>query len=175
MPRIDFFDERYKQTTNKKEFGLRDDLENQPAYIDELLSNKKDKWFGTIINNKGKEVLFYPVDHCIILKRADDNDALKCEGIIRYDSNKLIFTELKKQNIHSDWRKDGEEQIKETLHFFFDNYNKNDFKIKAWICNKKQLTDINYHTQIKAFREETQVLFKLKYKIDLNIQREINV
>lgn len=175
MSRIDFFEERNKQTTNKKEFGLRDDRENKPAYIDDKLSNKNDKWFGTIKNDNAKEVAFHPVDHCVKLTRTDGNDALRCEGIFRYDGNRLIFTELKNQDVISNWRTEAEGQITETLKFFFDNYNKNDFQIKAWICNKRQLTITNFHRQIKAFREETKEMFKLRHGIVLEIQREIHV
>ena len=174
MSRIDFFEEQNKQTSNKKEFGLRDDRENQPAYIDDILTNK-DKWFGTIKNDKEKLVAFHPVDHCVKLTRKDGTDASRCEGILHFDNNKLIFTELKDQDVISNWRKEAEEQIKETLHFFLNNYNKNDFQIKAWICNKRQLTYQNFHTQIKAFKEETKETFKLRHGIVLEINREIHI
>ena len=81
MPRINFFDEQNKQITNKKEFGLRDDRVNRPAYIDEILSNKNDKWFGTVKNSNELVVAFFPVDHCVILIRDDGSDASRCEGI----------------------------------------------------------------------------------------------
>ena len=174
MRRIDFFEEQNKQTANHKEFGLRDDRINQPAYIDVNLSNKEE-WLGTVNNYQSKEVAFHPVDHCVKLTRTDGNDALRCEGIFRYDGNRLIFTELKNQDVIPNWRTEAEGQITETLKFFFDNYNKNDFQIKAWICNKRQLTITNFHRQIKAFREETKEMFKLRHGIVLEIQREIHV
>ena len=175
MPRINFFEDRNKQITIQKEFGLRDDRANQPAYIDEYLSNKNDKWFGSVINDKEKNVAFFPVDHCVTIKRDDGSDASRCEGILRYDDNNLIFTELKDQDVISDWRQDAEAQIKETLTFFFDNYDKKVFHIRAWICNKRQLTFPNFHQQIKAFKAETKASFKLKHGIVLIIHREIKI
>ena len=175
MSRINFFEDSNKQITNKKEFGLRDDRINQPAYIDDILSNKIDKWFGTVKNSNELTVAFFPVDHCVTLKRTDGSDASRCEGILRYDGNKLIFTELKDQDVISDWRKEAEDQTKETLSFFFDNYDKNAFQINAWICNQRQLTLPNFHQQIKAFKEETKASFKLKHGIVLKIQREIDL
>ena len=42
-----------------------------------------------------------------------------------------------------------------TMKSFFDNYDKNSYKIKAWICNK-QLTNQNYYQQINEFRDKTK-------------------
>lgn len=178
MPRIDFFEDGNKQITQKEVFGLRDDKKNQPAYIDEDLSNKE-KWLGTVYNDNGKVVAFYPVDNCIEMKRKEDpnNYASRCEGILRYEVNNLIFTELKDRNLDKAqiWRKQAKSQILETLRYFFDNYDKNSFKIKAWICNKKQLVNADYSIQIQHFKRCTEEEFGIANGINLYIQREIHI
>lgn len=93
MCAINFFDEGNKQSTKREQFGLCDDDNKQPAYIDIDISNKEAKWIGIVINADKKEVLFYPVDNCIKLIRPDGLMAQRCEGILRSDSNTLIFTE----------------------------------------------------------------------------------
>ncbi|MBR4327959.1 MAG: hypothetical protein IKP73_20775 [Bacteroidales bacterium] len=176
MRRIDFFEEQNKQTANHKEFGLRDDRINQPAYIDVNLSNKEE-WLGTVNNYQSKEVAFHPVDNCVELKREDGSMDSRCEGILRYDDNNLIFTELKDgktKNCKTGWREKAEEQIITTLTYFFDNYQKDMFKIKAWIGNKN-VTHQNYYQQALAFRERTKKIFLLKHGINLSIDSKITI
>lgn len=80
MRRIDFFLEESKTHSNKCVFGLCDDDNEMPAYIDEDFENKDSKWIGEIHNGLKREICFYPVDHCVEIKRADGKMSERCEG-----------------------------------------------------------------------------------------------
>lgn len=175
MRTIDFFEEKNKQSTNQALFGLCDDVEGQPAYIDTDLSNKNVKWIGIVKNQNEKQILFYPVDHCVDLKTEDGKMAQRCEGILYLSDNNLIFTELKDRKIlPAVWLKDAQEQIIETLSHFFKYYESGTYKIKAWICNK-QLTNPNYYKQINEFKEITKEKFRLKKGLVLFVERTIKI
>jgi hypothetical protein len=167
---IDFFKEEHKTHSNKELFGLCDDDNDLPAYIDEDLGNKDSKWIALVNNDSHKEVDFYPIDHCIELKRPDGNDAQKCEGIVCYGDSYIIFTELKNKN--SSWLSKAMDQIIETMSFFFNDYDSRSYRIKAWICNK-QLTNQNYFQQINEFKDRTKTEFGKGYV--LCIQKSINL
>lgn len=159
MRGIDFFIEEKKSHSNKDIFGLCDDDNKEPAYIDDDLKNKDSKWIGVVRNASRKEVEFYPVDHCVELLREDNSQARRCEGILRFDENNIVFTELKNRKIiPSDFLKDAEEQIIETMSFFFNNNGLQSFKTEAWIANK-QLTNQNYYQQIASFKKKTKNAF----------------
>lgn len=172
MPTIDFFEERNKQTTNKKEFGLCDDGNEKRAYIDEDLANKNIKWCGIVKNDNEKEILFYPIDNCVDLIKENGKMASRCDGVLRYEDKKLVFTEIKDRKVNSDaWRDKGAEQIITTLEFFFETYERNAFNIEAWICNR-QITNQSYFGKIKSFAKKTKELFGFDNGIVLTIQRE---
>ena len=181
MPRINFFIPK-DPPTYQKEFGLCDDIEHQPARIDEDLSNKDTKWLGVVHNDNGKKITFYPVDNYVEMRREDGTMDSRCEGILRYEGKNLIFAELKNRKLKSkskskkaNWRRKAEEQIITTLKYFFDNYDKNAFDIKAWIGNKRQLVEQDYSVQIADFKRETEIQFGIANGINLKIQREIDI
>ena len=175
MCAIVFFDEHNRQSTKSEIFGLCDDIEGHPAYIDSDLSNKDVKWIGIVKNANKKEILFYPIGNCIEITRPDGSDAQKCEGVLCHDSNRLIFSELKDRKITpDDWLKKAENQILETLSYFYKYYKSNNYKIKAWICNK-QLTTPNYYAQIAKFKDTTKKLFNLKQGLILYVDRSISL
>ena len=154
MSRIDYFNEENKQSTNASIFGLCDDNDKQPAYLD---TSNRTNWIGIIENKQEIEIVFYPIDNSVEIKREDGTDAQRCEGIVSYDNlRNLLFVELKDRRlVPADWLHDASEQIKESMRFFFDNYEKEQFsKIRAWICNK-QLTNQNYWQKIKQFKKDT--------------------
>lgn len=175
MSRIDFFEEKNRQTTNEKEFGLCDDGNEKTAYIDVDLSNKNLKWCGIVKNDGEKEISFYPVDNCVDIIKEDGKMASRCDGILRYENANLIFTEIKDRKANSDsWRNKGAEQIVTTLKYFFENYEKDAFKIEAWICNR-QITFQSYLGKIKSFAKKTKEIFGFENGIVLTIQREIKI
>lgn len=174
-PTIDFFREESKTHSNKRVFGICDDDNTLPAYLDEDLSNKDSKWIGVINNESQKEIDFYPVDHCVVLKRKDGSDAQRCEGILYWDDNNIVFTELKDRQLKpAVWLSDAENQIIETMTCFFDNYDIQAYHAKAWICNK-QLTNQNYFQQILAFKGKTKDLFEINRGFTLFVSRSLSI
>ena len=170
-PTIDFFGEESKTHSNKSVFGICDDDNTLPAYLDEDLSNKDSKWIGVINNVSQKEIGFYPVDHCVVLKRKDGSDAQRCEGILRHNNN-IVFTELK--NRDASWLSKAMEQVIETMSFFYDNYDSQSYQTKARICNK-QLTNQNYFQQITEFKEMTKVFCHKNRGFVLYIRKSIDL
>lgn len=114
-PTVNFFGEESKTHSNKSVFGICDDDNTLPAFLDEDLSNKDSKWIGVINNESQKEIDFYPVDHCVVLKRKDGSDAQRCEGILRHNNTNIVFTELK--NRDASWLSKAMEQVIETMSF----------------------------------------------------------
>lgn len=171
-PTIDFFREESKTHSNKSVFGICDDDNTLPAYLDEDLSNKDSKWIGVINNESQKEIDFYPVDHCVVLKRKDGSDAQRCEGILRHNNTNIVFTELK--NRDASWLSKAMEQVIETMSFFFDNYDSQSYQTKVWICNK-QLTNQNYFQQIAEFKEMTKVFCHKNRGFVLYIRKSIDL
>ena len=174
-PTINFFIEESKTHSNKNVFGLCDDDNSQPAYIDEDITNKNGKWIAQVNNDSLKEIDFYPVDHCVEIKRADGKDAQKCEGILYWDDSNIVFTELKDRQLKpAVWLSDAENQIIETMTCFFDNYDIQAYHAKAWICNK-QLTNQNYFQQILAFKGKTKDLFEINRGFTLFVSRSLSI
>jgi len=96
---IDFFNNRCQQATSEKIFGLCDEEGTQkPAYID--ISNQ-DNWIAEIENEDQKEVYFIAIDNCIEIWRDDDPTKMekRCDGMLGYDGNNLIFVELKDRKL----------------------------------------------------------------------------
>lgn len=158
MRRIEFFIEEKKSHSNENIFGLCDDEDNLPAYIDEDVTNKESKWIGVVRNASRKEVEFYPVDNCVKIRRDDGKMEERCEGIMSLPDNRLVFVELKDRSPSAAFRKKAEEQLLITMHYFFNNYDRDSYQIKVWICNK-QLTNQNYFKQINDFKENTKQKF----------------
>lgn len=50
MQRVNFFNETNKTSSRQEEFGLCDDGNHTPAYIDEECKNKNTKWIGVVHN-----------------------------------------------------------------------------------------------------------------------------
>lgn len=63
MRGIDFFLVEKTSHSSKDVFGLCDDNDEKPAYIDEDVANKDSKWIGVVHNTSRKKVEFYPIDH----------------------------------------------------------------------------------------------------------------
>jgi len=166
MPVIDYFKPENGQSTNEKLFGLCDDCNQQPAFIDTV---NRDNWLGEIRNEQTIEVVFYPIDHCVKVFREDGATAQCCEGVLRYsDPQNIIFVELKNRKCKPDyWLKEAIGQIKETLAYFFKYNDRKEFaKVRAWIANK-QLTNQNYWQQIKQFRADTGLVLYIQKSLSL--------
>ena len=92
MP-INFLQENFKTESSRKEFGLCDDIPNSPAYIDE---NDRLKWIALVKNPNNKEIDFYAIDNCVIIKRPNGEIESSCEGVL-VENSTLTFVELKER------------------------------------------------------------------------------
>lgn len=134
MP-VDFFDTQYAQTTNAASFGICDDQNSTPAYIDEY---QTDKWVAHVKNANNKGVTFHPIDNSIATLRPDGNMDNRCDGLLRYDSN-LIFVELKDRDSQG-WVSHGLLQLRSSINHFKNAHPDilGTSTIKAQLCNRQR-------------------------------------
>jgi hypothetical protein len=59
---VDFFNSECQSTSNKKNFGLCDDSQSTPSYIDD---SNGGNWIAVISNDLRLNITFTAVDHCI--------------------------------------------------------------------------------------------------------------
>lgn len=166
--KIDFFNAPCKSSSNKKTFGLCDDPPpaKNPAYIDE---NNGESWIAVVENHYGQEINFMAIDNCITIKRVDNTDAKKCDGMLHFEDT-VIFVELKdRKGNPKDWKDEAEEQLKETISFFEKEIEAKNFKNKkAYICNKAVPKE-NTKSQVRMdkFFNETGYNLEIKNRIDI--------
>ena len=166
MP-INFFVEAHKTTSSAVKFGLCDDAPpaTNPAYIDE---NNNAKWIGIVNNTKSIEVSFHPIDYCVDIRRADNQQAKRCDGLLKYGNN-IHFIELKDRmdidtyttssgKIVLSWLDKGIEQLKETIEHFIIHHNQADYSFQdCYVCNK-QVFRKSTATHIAQFKNDTKVI-----------------
>jgi hypothetical protein len=132
---INFFDANCQSQTNQYKFGLCDDPNEDPAYID---IDDCSKWIAIVENNQEIEVIFTAIDNCIEILRSDGTMDNRCDGMLTYN-NHLIFVELKEKNYRNNWVVKGEKQLKNTINVFIANHDLEIYKSKkAYIANNKK-------------------------------------
>lgn len=159
---INFHTAACQESLNNALFGLCDDNNGSKAYTNTDLVNKQ-KWIGTVVNDRQKDVVFTAVDKCVLR----DNEYLgrgRCDGILSTDEH-LYFVELKDQA--KSWMNDAIEQLESTIQFFIEN---NDIAIfkhkKAFACNKQ-------HKHFQEIDNEFNLKFFRKYKVRIDVQADI--
>lgn len=127
MPeRINFFDYNTGPHTYK-EFGLCDDRNQTPVYIDQ---DNRDKWIANINNSQQVQLFLIPVDNKIDFP----GWLKKCDAII-YSDKTILFIELKDQR--TSWLQNAIEQLQDTISVFNNNHDISVFiNRKAYACNK---------------------------------------
>lgn len=166
---IDFFNNQCQQVSSEKIFGLCDEEGTQkPAYID--VSNQ-DNWIAEIENEEQKEVYFIAIDNCIEIWRDDDPTKMekRCDGMLEYDRNNLIFVELKDRKLRnaSDFIKEAALQLTTTIDQFKKAYNIADYNIKAaYIVNKKKIHR-SYLARMEEFQKETGYTLRIENRIKI--------
>lgn len=149
------FKEDCMEATQASKFGLCDDDDSKPAYID---LTDKDSWQAEIENQEEVQVYFYSLDACADIKDANNNIVSLCDGALK-TPNKLFFVELKNRKSKG-WRSDAIKQLKNTLDIFFavGPANLPVKNIKCYICNRRKpnppLTNL---APIQQFKQETGV------------------
>ena len=134
MP-VNFFNNTHAQTSNANNFGICDDQDFSPAYID---VTNTEKWVADVRNTPRKTVTFYPIDNCIDTLRPDGSQDNRCDGMLHYD-NKFIFVELKDRNTHG-WVAHGLLQLKSSIKHFKASHPEllSRSTINAQLCNKQR-------------------------------------
>lgn len=162
--KIDFFAGKCKQTTNKNLFGLCDNEDTSPAFID---YENKDKWNATVKNSLSpQEIVFIAIDNCIEVRRKNGQMDQRCDCLLTYNEN-IIFVELK--NKGSDWQKEGINQLEVTIRNFIQSSDLSLFKHKrAYVSNRR-------HPNFHVISNEEKQKFWVKYRVRLNLTSEINI
>jgi hypothetical protein len=114
---IDFFNNNCTESArNDKYFGLCDDedtSEKTPAYSD---IDNLENWISTVKNDDEIEVIFTPIDNCLIIKKVGTkDDESTCDGMLTFE-NKIFLVELK--NKTKEWISKGKALINLRILFF---------------------------------------------------------
>lgn len=159
--KIDFLNNTCAEPATKAvEFGLCDPQNGEKAYSS--IDNQQD-WIATVKNEKAQELVFTPVDRCLI-KDHEAECKGRCDGILT-SSEHLYFIELK--NKAKNWQQEAIEQLCSTIELFKENHDINKFRHKkAFACNKQ-------HGKFTAIDNETNLAFFRKHKVRLDLQAEI--
>nr|WP_314678161.1 hypothetical protein [uncultured Capnocytophaga sp.] len=93
----------------------------------------------------------------------------RCDGMLRFDGNNLIFVELKDRKLRnaSDFLKEAALQLITTINHFKKNCNIADYNIKAaYIANKKKI-HCSYVERMKRFQQETGYTLRIENRIKI--------
>ncbi len=164
MP-IDFFKVQCLTNTSAIKFGICDDDDELPAYIDNLDENI---WIATVLNDDSKEVTFTAIDKCIHFSLIDGDMPSRCDAMLTCD-NCLYVIELK--NKKADWQSSGIEQLEATIQNLINElgqtYNNYRFR-KAYVANRR-------HPSFHVIENETMEKFRDIYKVRLDLQAIIRI
>lgn len=160
---INFFQANCQSNTSATSFGICDNQNGTPAFIDTVNPNQ---WIAKAENDNDLTVTLTAVDNCIPVLRQDGTMDNRCDTILTYTDN-LIFVELKNQR--ADWITHAILQIETTIQHFIANHNINNFKHKrAFAANKK-------HPHFQFGNPERSQRFFSSYRVRLNIEATIKI
>jgi len=143
-------------------FGLCDDQNGEKAYS--TIDNAS-KWIATVKNDKNIELVFTPIDNCLI-KSYELEGRGRCDGLLTSPDH-LYFIELK--DVAKSWISEAVEQLESTINLFKENHDITTFRHKkAFACNKQ-------HGHFHHFDNESNLAFFRKHKVRIDIQAEIIV
>ena len=108
---IDFFKAQCQTKTFEIKFGICDDDDELPAYID---NKDENSWIATVLNENAKNILFTAIDKCIDFPLVDGEMPIRCDVMLTCD-NCLYIVELK--NKRADWQSSGTEQLESTAKY----------------------------------------------------------
>lgn len=163
--KVDFFKADCRDATSEIRFGLCDEDNKEPAFID---TAHEDNWIATVENPSAKEIQFTAIDNCIDIVRENGNMDSRCDAMLHYESN-LLFVELKTKR--ADWKSEGLGQIESTIKRMIKD--EADFyygfrKRKAVVANSRKI-----FPSFQEFDAEQREFFKKNYKIHLQFDAEI--
>ena len=164
MP-IDFFKAKCLTNTSEIRFGICDDDDELPAYVDSL---NESIWIATVLNLEAKVVTVTAIDKCIDFPLVNGDMQSRCDAMLTCD-NGLYIVELK--NKRSDWQSSGIEQLEATIQNLIDSlgatYNNYRFR-KAYVANKR-------HPNFHVIENETMEKFRDIYQVRLDLQATIRI
>ncbi|MDR3693724.1 hypothetical protein [Mucilaginibacter sp.] len=161
----DFFKPECRRVTIETIFGICDDTNEMPAYLDSV---NKSIWIATVNNNSQKEITFTAVDNCIEILRENGEMENRCDVMLTSDIC-LYLVELK--NKVSDWRSEGIDQLEATIKVLKNT--KGDFyfsfrKRKAFVANRRHPHFVRSNTDdMERFRDVHRIRLYLQATISI--------
>ncbi|MCQ6957615.1 hypothetical protein [Mucilaginibacter aquariorum] len=135
--------------TNKL-FGLCDNQDSTKAYSN---LDAPTTWIADVINEEEIEVVFTPIDWCIIVFQANSKKKEStCDGMLT-TKNSLFLVELKDQM--ANWQTEAFNQLENTMKLILANHDLSQFTYKkGFACNKKskRFNFIENELNLKFFR-----------------------
>lgn len=162
-----FFKSQCVTRVDFKEFGIRDDLPNQPACVDEV---NKEQWLAHVNNEHGLSLDFYAIDNCIIYQHENGNKKSTCDAAIKIENKQLYFIELKDRR-SSGWLSKATNQLKSTLKLYRDNEISLVNKIECYVCNpQRPSAPSSTLGLLKKFRRDTGCNLNVSHKVNIQIR-----
>jgi uncharacterized protein (DUF2252 family) len=160
---VNFFETTCQSTTTATTFGICDEDNKNPAFID---TDTPSQWIATVNNSTGKQVTLTAIDNCISILRPSGEMDSRCDAMLTY-SNNVVFVELK--NKREDWISGAVEQLEKTIELFKANHDITVFKRKrAFAANKA-------HPNFKVSHKTMMQEFFNKHKVRLLIEATIPI
>jgi len=163
---VDFSKPECRRITSAPVFGLCDDDDKLPAYLDSVNSAI---WIATVINVSQKDVTFTAIDNCIEIFRENGDLESRCDVMLTSDIC-LYLVELK--NKVSDWRSEGIDQLEATIttlknadSAFYFSFRKR----KAYVANRRHPHFVKAQTDVmERFRDVHRIRLYLEATILIN-------
>ncbi len=161
--KVDFFLSDCTEPARTDElFGICDDADDNKA---STTIEPSEKWNAEVKNEKGIEVTFTAIDHCVpVYKEGNKEKESTCDGMLTFRES-LYLVELKDQR--SQWIKKAVEQLENTMKLLHENHDLTKFKFKkAFACNRE-------HRRFVTIDNERNKRFFQTYGFRIDIQAEI--
>lgn len=149
--------------SSKKNFGLRDDDDLNPAYIDEGIHSD---WGAIVENLDSKRITFIALDACEDPMLVDGKRKKQCDGVLS-DDNKIVFVELKDRKWRRrKWVNEGDLQLRSSLDQFAPEVEEFYDSKMAYICNKRSPDfAASQLARMEKFAEETGFVLRIQGNI----------
>lgn len=162
---LNFLDPQYKQTSISRIFGICDDQNKTPAYIDE---SDPSTWAAEVVNEDLKLVSFYPIDYCVDTLREDGKMDNRCDGLLTYEDI-FIFVELKDRSKHK-WVQEGLMQLEASIKHFRSAHKELSAQsvIRAQLCNKQRpRAVVSCNVERDKFKEKVGCIVNVNKRITI--------
>lgn len=139
---VNFTDPKCIKSTHEEVFGICDEPppSKDPAYL-----NFSDvaKWIACVDNSKKKNINLTAIDHCIEIKKNNNDTESSCDCMLQYDTT-LLFVELKDRDSRHGWVGKARNQLKITINTYKAEVGLNGYnQYYGYIANRKKP---NFHS-----------------------------